>query len=532
MNNRIFENYFKRVGRVTTSERIENFSFRMHSAPTILSIFSTPVALILGRNPGVDSFLIRIPFVNLLAKFLIGNAMLIMAAEESTDATESKEFLSSNIKNEIYDVIVIGSGPGGAIAALREAEKGKKVLVIEAGKSYSPGSIEHHSLTQTVNQFANSGLSFVWGIKPVLYAEGRTFGGGSEVNSGLYHRIEGKHRKKILDTVKVSDSDWEKLEELVEQEISVQVSPIEQIPDHGLVKGALVNGLVTKEIPRWRRYSPIEEHQSMQVTYLHRAKQLGVDFITGTKVKKIQPLKESVTIFAQQDGREINFSSKEVVVSAGTIETPRILLRSRLIENSFPLNFHPMLRAVGMQSSNINDGDLFPSWQAWTDNLEYKYGYSVSTFPYLAATLSSLGERKKHSEEELSKMAAYFSSFAIVDSKAKLMRIGSRLIPVVIWGKNDRNSMRRSTAQLLELLKAGDAIEVWPKKGTSPVTTVHLFGSIPLGISDQIDELGQLISEKRIRISDGSLIPHAPWGNPQGAIMVLCELMSIRRDEK
>lgn len=532
MRSRIFKNYFRRVGKTTSPERIENFSSRMQSAPTILSIFSTPAALILGRFSGVDSFILRIPFINLFAKFLVGNAMLIMAAEEKTAATESEEFSSSNIENEIFDVIVIGSGPGGAIAALREAENGKKVLVLEAGKSYSAGSIEHHSLTQTVNQFANSGLSFVWGIKPVLYAEGRTFGGGSEVNSGLYHRLEGKHRKKILNTVNVSDSEWEKLERLLEQEISVQASPVEQIPDHGLVKGAMLNDLVTKEIPRWRKYSPIEEHQSMQVTYLLKARKLGVDFVTGAKVMKIQPLTDVVRIHVQQNGRKLEFSSKEVVLSAGTVETPKILNKSRLVKTSFPLNFHPMLRAVGMQSSVINDGDLFPSWQAWTNNLEYKYGYSVSTFPYLAATLSSLGETKRHSQEELSKMAAYFSSFAIQDSKAKLLRIGSRLIPVVIWGKNDKHSMRHSTSQLLKLLKAGDAVEVWPKKGTSPVTTVHLFGSIPFGISDQIDEFGQLKSDKRIRISDGSLMPHAPWGNPQGAIMVLCELMSKKRYQK
>ena len=35
-----------------------------------------------------------------------------------------------------YDYIIIGSGFGGSVSALRLAEKGYKVLVIEKGKWY------------------------------------------------------------------------------------------------------------------------------------------------------------------------------------------------------------------------------------------------------------------------------------------------------------------------------------------------------------------------------------------------------------
>jgi hypothetical protein len=80
----------------------------------------------------------------------------------------------------------------------------------------------------------------------------------------------------------------------------------------------------------------------------------------------------------------------------------------------------------------------------------------------------------------------------------------------------------------MDLLGSGGATELWPKKGISPVTTVNLFGSMPIGRSTLINDKGRLIRESRIRISDGSLMPQAPWGNPQGAIMVLCELMAKR----
>ena len=38
--------------------------------------------------------------------------------------------------NKKYDIIIIGSGFGGSVSALRLAEKGYKVLILEKGKKY------------------------------------------------------------------------------------------------------------------------------------------------------------------------------------------------------------------------------------------------------------------------------------------------------------------------------------------------------------------------------------------------------------
>jgi hypothetical protein len=467
------------------------------------------------------------PIVKLFVRFLCGNAQLILKSPGHSPVIPMlQDFANPDI---FFDLVIIGSGPGGSIAALRGAETGKKVLVIEAGDAYPPSSIEHHSLFQTIKQFRNGGLNFIWGAKPVLFAEGMTLGGGSEVNSGLYHRLEGHRRTEILSAVGASEEEWSELEELVEKVISVQLSPEGAKPEHGLVLGALREGLVCKEIPRWRKYEPFEEHQGMQVSYLQRAQINGAKVLVNSKVNRLTPKKDCVEVeIFDTSGTKKIYKSKEVVLAAGTLETPRILHRSKLSRSSFPLNLHPMLRAVAAQDKVINDGDLFPSWQAWDTDHRYKFGYSVSTYPYLGATLRSLGEDRDFSDNDLSHMAAYFSSFALSDSKAKLRRFGNTLIPTISFGKLDNESMKESSKQLMNLLSSGGATELWPKKGISPVTTVHLFGSIPVGKSPLINNKGRLIKQPRIRISDGSLMPQAPWGNPQGAIMVLCELMAKR----
>jgi choline dehydrogenase-like flavoprotein len=523
---KVFSNFYMRFTNSSNSEKGDAFSLRIHQAPFLLVRISKFTGFFLGRSETADKLFNKIPVLNLFVSFLSGNAQLILRSPDHALVIPNKE---ENADTEVvYDLIVVGSGPGGSIAALRGAEAGKQVLIVESGYSFAESSIEHHSLFQTNKQFRNGGLNFIWGFKPVLFAEGMTLGGGSEVNSGLYHRLEGERRKQILAAVGASEDEWAELERLVEEEISVQGSPGGVKPDHGLVLGAELHGLITKEIPRWRKYEPVEQHQGMQVTYLNKARALGAKITVETAVEKLRPKSEHIEVFtANHLGKNV-LKAREVVLAAGTLETPRILNRSRLSGASFPLNLHPMLRAVGAQEKEINDGDLFPSWQAWDSDLRYKYGYSVSTFPYLSATLTSLGESRVFSENELAHMAAYFASFALEDSSIKLKKIGNRLLPTLKFGKSDKKSIQEASKHLVELLKAGGATEVWPKKGISPVTTVHLFGSLPVGKSPLITNDARLQQEFRIRISDGSLMPHAPWGNPQGPIMVLCELMARR----
>ena len=60
------------------------------------------------------------------------------------------------------------------------------------------------------------------------------------------------------------------------------------------------------------------------------------------------------------------------------------------------------------------------------------------------------------------------------------------------------------------------------------MTTVHLFSSLPLFKNDHIGHYGELKSDSRIKISDSSILPVAPWGNPQAVIMAL-NLILIRK---
>ena len=86
------------------------------------------------------------------------------------------------------EVAIIGSGPGGAITACLLAEAGRDVLLIEEGPYLPLDSCLPFSREEMVLKYRNGGLTAALGRVKVQYVEGRCVCGGSEINSGLYHR--------------------------------------------------------------------------------------------------------------------------------------------------------------------------------------------------------------------------------------------------------------------------------------------------------------------------------------------------------
>ena len=77
-----------------------------------------------------------------------------------------------------------------------------------------------------------------------------------------------------------------------------------------------------------------------------------------------------------------------------------------------------MTRCVVDYGSEVNSGDLFPPYQSWTKDYKYKFGYSVSTPPYLKATLASLGSF--NSDISPKQLVSYFSSTVLNESKGRI----------------------------------------------------------------------------------------------------------------
>ena len=105
------------------------------------------------------------------------------------------------------EVLVIGSGAGGATTAAVLAEAGIDVLVVEEGEWVEQGDTVPFSLDQMDRQYRAGGVTVALGLPSVAYTEGRCAGGGTEVNSGLYWRPPGELLARWREDFRIADFD-------------------------------------------------------------------------------------------------------------------------------------------------------------------------------------------------------------------------------------------------------------------------------------------------------------------------------------
>lgn len=96
--------------------------------------------------------------------------------------------LDTDSVEDEYDVIVIGSGAGGGVAARNIAAQGYKVLIVEAGPFYPSHAITHHELDMIARLYKHGALQTSTNRDFVVF-QGRCVGGSSTINNGICLRV-------------------------------------------------------------------------------------------------------------------------------------------------------------------------------------------------------------------------------------------------------------------------------------------------------------------------------------------------------
>lgn len=137
---------------------------------------------------------------------------------------------------EETDVIVIGSGAGGAVAAAAVADEGHEVLIIEAGGHYPSSRITHQEARMTARLFKDGALQST-SDRDIIVFQGRVVGGSTVINNGICLRMkhEGLVHPDAEDVYEtwaklgapVSETDLARSYEAVEQALEVsEIDPI------------------------------------------------------------------------------------------------------------------------------------------------------------------------------------------------------------------------------------------------------------------------------------------------------------------
>ena len=455
------------------------------------------------------------------------------------------------------DVLIIGSGAGGAPTAALLAEAGYDVIVVEEGDWVEQGSVKPFSLEQMERQYRAGGVTVALGMPSIAYTEGRCAGGGTEVNSGLYRRPPAEVVERWSSNWQVRDLDPDSLLEVAaEVEAAIHVNPLPgpaSIPSDIMRRGADALGWKHDESPRWMTYpdgdSRRGERQSMTRTYLPRAAAAGARIITGARVDTIEI--EGATArcaWINVEGvRGVRITFREVFVCGGAIQTPALLQRSGLRRNiGRTLAVHPTVKLSARFEDEINVSDDVPVHQVKEFSPDLSFGGSASHAGLVALSLLDEWDGFKQAIEEWRHMAVYYAAITS-QGRGWVTSVPGLSDPVVTYRltHRDRELLRSGLSRLALLLLEGGATHVYPSFNAAPIVrgrgdlaemqrrfsvmkssvmTVHLCSTVPMGEDPTkcgADSHGRVHGTKNVRVNDASLLPDAPGVNPQASVMAI-----------
>jgi choline dehydrogenase-like flavoprotein len=459
------------------------------------------------------------------------------------------------IARDEADALVVGSGAGGALTAAMLAEAGVSVVVLEEGKRVRQGDVAAFSLEQMARQYRGAGLTVALGRPSIAYAEGCCVGGGTEINSGLYHATP----PDVL-------SEWRRgwrVDGLEEQHMAphfesvaraLSVSPLPWQPSRAsrvLADGAAALGWRSQEVPRTFRYLPEVRgafKQSMTETYLPRAEAAGAKVFAESRVLSLRrsPLATTTAVCSHAGSRTL-LRARWVFVCAGAIGTAALLQRSGLRRNvGVALRVHPTVKVAAEFAEPLDAAADVPVHQVKEFGRDLSFGGSVARPGHVALALADNWQRDRAQAERWDRMGVYYAAIRSA-GHGRVISIPGLREPLVTYSltNGDIALLRSGLRRLTHMLLAAGAVAVYPSVRAAPVArgngdvarvgsalgrrsaslmTVHICSTAPLGENESrcpVDSWGSVRGWKGLYVNDGSLLPTAPGVNPQGTIMAL-----------
>ncbi|MBS1996742.1 MAG: GMC family oxidoreductase [Cyanobacteria bacterium SZAS LIN-2] len=468
-------------------------------------------------------------------------------------------------------VLVIGSGAGGATTANVLADRGFEVVVLEEGDRHGLSEYGQSPTRAMRKLYRNFGMTPVMGSIPIGYVEGRCLGGSTEINSGFWHRlppefllrwkarfglIDFSHEvlephfawaEEVLNVGERGQAGWPKSTQVFNRGIEAMDWSAQEVKR--AATGCVNTNSCSTGCPKGAK-------QGMSVALIPRAEALGVRFLTGCKVKLLLKHSKRITGVLAEIKREggssdlVRIDADYVFVCAGPTQTPTLLRRSGIKEHvgdSFQI--HPMLKVTALFNEVIDAQDsVMPLLQVkefWPD---ISFGGSFFSIGHLALNLADNWHENFDAMKQYRNMASYYVGVRGTGSgtvRAKILGDGDPVLKYELSDVDVRH-LSQGLARLSTMLLAAGAKEVYPcvfglgkitseleavrwldesvPRSSLSLTTVHAFSTCPMGErADRCaaDSFGKVHGVQNLFVNDASMLPDSPGINPQGTIMAL-----------
>jgi len=473
---------------------------------------------------------------------------------------------------ESADVVVVGSGAGGAVAAKELAEAGLTVIVLEEGEHFDRRDFTGPPPERLRRFYRGNGLTFTLGVPTISLPIGRGVGGSTLINSGTCFRTP----EFVLDSWGMDAGELEPLFASVEETLNVG-------PVTADIMGA--NGEVMENGRRALNYSggpirrnargchgsgvcafgcPLDAKLGMHVTYLPLAVRAGARIISGCRVEGLViengravgvrgSIVDAETGVVQRDSR-FEVRANHVILAAGAIYTPALLQRQRLANSSRQvgrnLRIHPGCGVLGVFDHDLNawKGVMQSSYvdEKLRDGVLLEATYPPPGVGYSAGGVGGKGSDLKDFLARYRQTAA--AGLIISDSGTGRVRVtpgGGMLITYDMHADDVRKTLE-GIRLATEIYLAAGAEEVhtllpgmpgvrkreeldWITEGRWTAADLKLSAYHPMGTcrmgkdprTSVVDEFGRAHDLPGLGITDASVLPGSTYVNPQITIMAL-----------
>ncbi len=456
------------------------------------------------------------------------------------------------------DVVVVGSGAGGAVTAAALAEGGRDVVVVEEGPWVDPDEMEPFSFEEMRVKYRHRGLTAALGRPGIAYAEGRCVGGSTEINSGLYRRLPEDLAARWRDRYRIAEFTPEVLDHyssLIEDEIRISTVPGAPPLSSALIeRGATKLGWRSTEFARLFSYSPDGRgvKQTMARTFVPRAVAAGARVVPDTEAVRVIVDGGRAGGVACRRRRpddsweRFEVRAPQVFVCGGAVQTPVLLQRSGVRGKvGSGLEFHPTIKVAARFPHPVDHDDV-PMHRVTEFPSNLTIGGSASTRGHVALAVADAAPGDAAALEAWESTAVYYTAIKS-EGQGRVWTVPGLHTPVVSYRltESDLSLLARGLVHLGELLFAAGAVALYPSVAGGPVLrrrdellswwdavdrdrlnlmTVHLASTVRMGEDPDLaaaDSFGRIRGVAGLRVNDASLLPTAPGVNPQAAIMAI-----------
>ncbi|HKQ71985.1 MAG TPA: GMC family oxidoreductase [Polyangiaceae bacterium] len=492
--------------------------------------------------------------------------------------------------DETCDVVIVGSGAGGAVLASVLSEAGLSVIVLEEGPYYTPQEYGSFRPTESMRRiWREAGLLAAFGLgqTPVIgLSAGRCVGGSSVLTGGVCFRIPSEvHAEWVRDLglTDLSEASFEPVYREVERRVRVREVPADMrsastdkfvegaaklgIPMHPLkrnTEGCVGNG-------RCNFGCPSQAKMSVDVSYLPSALRNGARVIADALVERIEIEEGRATgilgrILGGPGGkasRPFRVRARAVVAACGTLHTPVLLFNSGIGRRAPALGrnvtLHPALRVSALFD------DVLTGWNGalqsvYSDHFAAEGVTLVGVYSavnMLASALPGVGPAHRRLVADMRRHAVFGA--LVHDEGGGSVRLGTGREPILTYrmAPRDLARLRRSITILSEMAFAGGAREVYlPIFGLTPIKSMdevrklerspldarrieclafHPLGSARMATDARrgvVDVNGESYEVKGLYVADGSILPTSIGVNSQVPIMAMATRLAWRLADK